>query len=103
MKKILVFGGFGFLGHYLVHELLKRGYKVTVADIHENEKLESNITYIKCDITSKENVENVFENKQFDFVYNLAGFANLDRAIENPLKTKRYSFRALRELGKRRS
>ena len=87
MKKILVFGGFGFLGHYLVHELLKRGYKVTVADIHENEKLESEITYVKCDITIKENVENVFENKQFDFVYNLAGFANLDTAIKYPIET----------------
>ena len=87
MKKILVFGGIGFLGHYLVHELLKRGYKVTVADIHENEKLESEITYVKCDITNKENVENVFENKQFDFVYNLAGFANLDTAIKYPIET----------------
>ena len=87
MKKILVFGGFGFLGHYLVHELLNRGYEVTVADIHENEKLESKITYIKCDITSKENVENVFKNKQFDVVYNLAGFANLDTAIKYPLET----------------
>ena len=87
MKKILVFGGIGFLGHYLVHELLKRGYKVTVADIHENEKLESEITYVKCDITNKENVENVFENKQFDFVYNLAGFANLDIAIKYPIET----------------
>ena len=87
MKKVLVFGGFGFLGHYLVHELLKRGYKVTVADIHENEKLESEITYVKCDITSKENVENVFENKQFDVVYNLAGFANLDTAIKYPIET----------------
>lgn len=87
MKKILVFGGFGFLGHYLVLELLRRGYKVTVADIHENEKLESEITYVKCDITNKENVENVFENKQFDFVYNLAGFANLDTAIKYPIET----------------
>jgi len=87
MKKVLVFGGFGFLGHYLVHELLKRGYEVTVADIHENEKLESEITYIKCDITSKENVENVFKNKEFDVVYNLAGFANLDTAIKYPLET----------------
>jgi UDP-glucose 4-epimerase len=87
MKKVLVFGGFGFLGHYLVNELLNRGYEVTVADIYENEKLESNITYIKCDITSKENVENVFKNKQFDVVYNLAGFANLDTAIKYPLET----------------
>ena len=87
MKKILVFGGFGFLGNYLVNELLNRGYKVTVADIYENKKLGSEITYVKCDITSKENVENVFENKQFDFVYNLAGFANLDTAIKYPIET----------------
>ena len=87
MKKVLVFGGFGFLGHYLVNELLNRGYEVTVADIHENEKLESEIAYIKCDITSKENVESVFKNKQFDVVYNLAGFANLDTAIKYPLET----------------
>ena len=87
MNKVLVFGGFGFLGHYLVNELLNRGYEVTVVDIHEKEKLESGITYIKCDITSKENVENVFKNKQFDVVYNLAGFANLDTAIKYPLDT----------------
>jgi len=87
MKKVLVFGGFGFLGHYLVNELFNRGYEITVADIHENEKLESNITFIKCDITSKENVKNVFENKQFDIVYNLAGFANLDTAIKYPIET----------------
>ena len=87
MKKVLVFGGFGFLGHYLVHELLNRGYKVTVADIHENEKLESKITYVKCDITSKKNVESVFKNMQFDVVYNLAGFANLDTAVKYPIET----------------
>ena len=87
MKKILVFGGFGFLGYYLVHELLNRGYQVTVADIHENEKLQGKIKYIRCDIKSKENVENVFKNKQFDVVYNLAGFANLDTAIKYPIET----------------
>ena len=87
MRKILVFGGFGFLGHYLVNELLNRGYEVTVADIIENEKLESEITYVKCDIARKEDVENVFKNKQFNIVYNLAGFASLDEAIKYPIDT----------------
>ena len=35
MKKVLVFGGFGFLGHYLVLELLNRNYEVIVADIQK--------------------------------------------------------------------
>ncbi len=87
MKKVLVFGGFGFLGHYLVDELISRDYDVTVADINENEKLKRIITYVKCDITSTENVENVFKNKKFDIVYNLAGFANLDMAVKHPLET----------------
>ena len=87
MKKVLVFGGFGFLGHYLVNELINRDYEVTVADIHDNEKVEGKITYIKCDITIEENIKNVFENKQFDFVYNLAGFANLDTAVKYPIET----------------
>lgn len=87
MKKILVFGGFGFLGNYLVDELLKRSYDVTVADIFENRELKNKINYVKCDINKKANIENVFKNKQFDIVYNLAGFANLDIAISYPLET----------------
>lgn len=87
MKNILVFGGYGFLGNYLVNELLNRHYDVTIADIHENKKTNTNVKFIKCDITTRENVENVFKNNQFDVVYNLAGFANLDTAIKYPLKT----------------
>ncbi|WP_343329140.1 NAD(P)-dependent oxidoreductase [Polaribacter staleyi] len=87
MKKALVFGGFGFLGYYLVKELLSRNYLVTVADINKNDELIDLVDFIHCDISIKENVETVFKNSKYNFVYNLAGFANLDRAIENPLKT----------------
>ena len=87
MKKILVFGGFGFLGHYLVKELLRRNYQVTVSDISENNELGDAVTFIKCDISIKEEVENVFRIEKYDIVYNLAGFANLDAAIKNPIRT----------------
>lgn len=86
MKKVLVFGGVGFLGYYLVNELLRRGYQVSVADISEKKDLE-NINYYTCDISDENNVKNVFSREKFDFVYNLAGFANIDKAIANPLKT----------------
>ena len=32
--KVLVFGGAGFLGNYLVGELITRGHEVTVFDLH---------------------------------------------------------------------
>lgn len=87
MKKVLVFGGFGFLGFYLVKELLRRGYAVTVADIKESPELMREVDYVKCDISNPSDVEKVFESDKIDIVYNLAGFANLDQAIKFPLKT----------------
>lgn len=87
MKKVLVFGGFGFLGYYLVKELLHRNYDVSVADININDELFPQVSYYKCDIAIQEEVNQVFKSSNFDIVYNLAGFANLDHAIENPLKT----------------
>ena len=32
--KVLVFGGAGFLGSYVVDELIARGHEVTVFDLH---------------------------------------------------------------------
>jgi UDP-glucose 4-epimerase len=87
MKNILVFGGVGFLGHYLVEELLSRSYNVTIADINLDIKYFDEAIYLKCDIYDRENVKNIFESNIFDIVYNLAGFANLDSAVENPIKT----------------
>ena len=87
MKKVLVFGGFGFLGYYLIKELLSKGYLVTVADIQDSTELKDKVTYFHCDISSQSNVKHIFESDQFDVVYNLAGFANLDFAIKEPLKT----------------
>lgn len=83
MKKVVVFGGSGFLGLYLIEELKSRGYDVTVVDII---KPKGNFNYIKCDITKDKDLEAVFSNS-FDVVYNLAGLANIDRANETPLKT----------------
>jgi len=87
MKKVLVFGGFGFLGYYLVKELLFRNYIVFVADINTNEELINEVHFVHCDISNKQSIDDIFNNDTFDVVYNLAGFANLDKAIENPLNT----------------
>jgi len=53
MKKILVPGGTGAMGVYLVPELLKMGYQVDVISLVDKEKDHPNVRYIKdnaCDI-----------------------------------------------------
>jgi UDP-glucose 4-epimerase len=87
MKKVLVFGGFGFLGYYLLKELLSRGYELVVADIKDDSEFKEVVHYIHCDISDQKQVEAVFKNQNYDIVYNLAGFANLDFSIKAPLKT----------------
>ncbi len=87
MKNVLVFGGFGFLGYYLVKELLLRNYNVFVADINTNEELIREVNYVYCDISNKQSIDEIFDKDNFDIVYNLAGFANLDKAIEDPINT----------------
>jgi UDP-glucose 4-epimerase len=83
MKKVLVFGGSGFLGIYLSDELRHRGYDLTIADISEPPE---DINFIACDITNDKDLDRVFSTS-FDVVYNLAGFANLDQANKAPHKT----------------
>lgn len=85
-KKVLVFGGSGFLGSYLVEELLGRGYQTTVCDIKKMDWEISGYEFVECDILNPDQVSNAIL-EDVDFIYNLAGFANLDEAIENPYRT----------------
>ena len=85
MKKVVVFGGSGFLGSYVVQELLNRNYQVKVADLNYSEYFPKNI-FIKCDILDKEKVNEIIPENT-NYVFNFAGFANLDRAVDNPLMT----------------
>lgn len=82
-KKVIVFGGNGFIGSYVVEELLKNNYEVLSADINESKYVDSKY-FVKCDILDKQSVEKIVENA--DIVYNFAGFANLDDAIADPIK-----------------
>ena len=85
-KRVAVFGGSGFLGSYLVEELLDRGYRVTVCDIKEMDLNIGGYDFIQCDIMDKEQVSEAI-SEEMDIVYNLAGFANLDEAAHHPYRT----------------
>lgn len=83
-KKIVVFGGNGFLGSYLVDELVQRGHRVVSADLYPSEYVDEAL-FCQCDITDSQAVFSAVESA--DVVYNLAGLANLDTAVAQPVKT----------------
>jgi UDP-glucose 4-epimerase len=82
-KKVVVFGGSGFLGSYVADELTRRGYKVTIADANASLYLQDTQKYIACDILDYGTVKKVIEGH--DFVYNFVAIANLDDAIHQPV------------------
>ena len=82
-KKVVVFGGCGFIGSYVVEELINNGYEVIAADLNSSKYVNEKY-FIKCDILDVKAVNEIVKNASI--VYNFAGFANLDDAIANPTK-----------------
>ncbi|MFC1951692.1 NAD-dependent epimerase/dehydratase family protein [Chloroflexota bacterium] len=68
MAKILATGGLGFIGTNLVAELQKRGHEVRVCDLRHSEEP----NHIRCDVTKYRQLEKIFEEHDFDYVYHLA-------------------------------
>ena len=67
-QKILVTGGAGFIGTNLVNELRKRGHEVIAVDLFNTDRE----NYMRCDVRNFRQLEKVFDNKRFDYVYHLA-------------------------------
>ena len=79
--KILVTGGVGLIGSELVSELRSRGHEVWVVDLgsqrHEarfSDPIHSShsLSYIRCDVAHYRQVQRIFEEHSFDYVYHLA-------------------------------
>ena len=67
-KRILVTGGSGFIGTNLVVELESRGHEVIAADLLNTDREH----YIRADVRNFRQLERIFENNTFDYVYHLA-------------------------------
>ena len=91
MKKSLVTGGAGFIGSNLVDELVKKKHKVIILDNFDTGRManlshhsKKNIKIIKIDISKNTNLDKYFKN--VDYVFHLAGLADIVPSIENPSK-----------------
>lgn len=96
-EKILVTGAAGFIGFHLCSRLLKEGFSVTGIDnmnTYYDVRLKEarlarllsfdGFSFVKTDLAGKEELENIFENKKFDIVVNLAAQAGVRYSLKNP-------------------
>jgi dTDP-glucose 4,6-dehydratase len=66
--RILVTGGAGFIGTNLVNELNVRGHDVFAIDLYNTER----DNYQRCDVRNYRQLELLFDDQEYDFVYHLA-------------------------------
>jgi len=90
MEKVLVTGGAGFIGSYLIDELLKREKEVIVFDngfrsgYTNLPKSDNNITLVKGDVTDSDDWKKI--PKDVDFVFHLAAINGTRYFYEIPEK-----------------
>ena len=82
--KILLFGSSGFVANHM-KELIK---SKTKWDIFESDKdCKNNKNYFQCDITNKNEVENVINVIKPDYVINFAAQSSVKKSWEDPVLT----------------
>ena len=85
MKKVVVFGGSGFLGSYVADELTYRNYEVVIADIRKAKFKSPEQNLVHCDILQPDTIDSALDGA--NIVYNFAGLADIDESINLPLET----------------
>jgi len=66
--RILVTGGLGAVGPFVVDELRRRGHEVWVCDLFHHHDPQ----YVRCDVAEYRQAERLLERLHFDYVYHLA-------------------------------
>lgn len=112
MKKILITGGAGFIGFHLIKEIVNLDYEIVSLDCInsyydinlkygrlldlgiDREKIiynlevksnkYSNLSFIQMQLEDKENLKNLFDEKNFDYVINLAAQAGVRFSLKDP-------------------
>lgn len=90
--KVLITGGAGFIGSHLVELLINQGHTVIALDNLASGRLanlsnlqnRAKFSFIKADIENKEAIASAF--KGVDWVFHLAGMADIVPSIEQPIK-----------------
>ena len=88
MKKVLITGGAGFIGHHLAKKLINKSIKVNILDNLSTGKLKNiqkNTKFIKGDVKKYNDV--VKASKECDAIFHLAASTQLQKSIVDPSET----------------
>lgn len=85
--KVLVTGGAGYIGSFMVKHLLDRGDEVFALDNMERghrEALDLRAKLYEGDLLDKEFVSKVFSENKYEAVINFAGYISMAESMKNP-------------------
>lgn len=85
--KILITGGAGYIGSFMVKRLLNEGYQVTVADSLERghkDAIDNRAKLLVGDLLDGDFIKKVFSDEQYETVVHLAGYISMEESMKNP-------------------
>lgn len=89
--KVLVTGGAGFIGSWIVEALIEKNFEVVVIDnlsTGDKGNLNKNAKFYEIDIQDKK-IENIFENEKPHYVFHLAAQIDVKKSIRDPMEDAR--------------
>jgi len=89
MKKILVTGGAGYIGSFMVRELQAKNFEPVILDNLSQGHTESvkDFRLEKIDlVTEKDKLDNLLSKEQFDGVVHMASFIQMGESYKDPAK-----------------
>lgn len=87
MKKVLITGATGFVGHHLTDYLSsKKEYEIYGTSLNEPNSSDNKIKIEKIDLTNSQNVLEMIEKIKPEFIYHLAAFSSAGDSYTNSTK-----------------